>query len=82
MGQYFRGVCLRDDKQTIKAHVVSYDFNDGAKLMEHSWMLNHFVRSFERLILNNPSSVVWAGDYAEPFMEQTETTFDLCTPRY
>jgi len=80
MGQYFRGVCLRDDKQTIKAHVVSYDFNDGAKLMEHSWIRNPFVRSFERLILNNPSSVVWAGDYAERFMEQTENTYDLCTP--
>lgn len=78
MGQYFRGVCLRDDKQTIKAHVVSYDFNDGAKLMEHSWIRNPFVRSFERLILNNPSSVVWAGDYAEPLEGQEVNTFDLC----
>jgi hypothetical protein len=65
MGQYYRGVILKENKKSVEAHVVSYDFDSGAKLMEHSWVENPFVKAFETLIHNNPKRVVWAGDYAD-----------------
>jgi hypothetical protein len=79
IGQYYKPVILADDKTTPEAWVHSHDMENGLKLMEHSWILNEFVRAFESLILNNPKRVVWAGDYAESVMEQTENTYDLCT---
>jgi hypothetical protein len=65
MGQYYKGVILKDNKKTIEASVESWDFNCGSKLMEHSWIENPFVKSFETLIHNKPKRVVWSGDYAD-----------------
>jgi hypothetical protein len=71
MGQYYRAIILndqenQDNKETIKSWVESFDYDNGQKLMEHSWLGNHYVHAFETLIYNNPSRVVWAGDYADP----------------
>jgi len=65
MGQYYYACLLEDDKKTIRNYVDSWDYKMGSKLMEHSWMRNPFVKAFENLILNKPSIVVWAGDYAD-----------------
>jgi hypothetical protein len=78
MGQYFKPCIIQEDKTTVEAWVYAHDMNNGLKLMEHSWIPNNFVRAFESLILNNPKRVVWAGDYADPVMEETVNTFDLC----
>jgi len=70
MGQYYKAIILndktnKDDKETIKSWVSPYDYNNGSKLMEHSWLGNHYVHAFETLIYDKPSRVVWAGDYAD-----------------
>jgi hypothetical protein len=65
MGQYYKAILLDKEKKTIHGWVNSYDYDSGAKLMEHSWMKNPFVKSFENMIYKNPMPVVWAGDYAD-----------------
>jgi len=65
MGQYFKAVLLKDNKKTVENFVTSWSYSNGSKLMEHSWVKNPFVKSFESLIHNNPKRVVWAGDYAD-----------------
>jgi hypothetical protein len=73
MGQYYKPVILKEDKQTPIGFAYSHDFGSGLKLMEHSWMKNDFVGFIESLLTNGSafykSPIVWAGDYAdeEPF---------------
>lgn len=68
MGQYYKPVILNEFDEIV-ATIISWDYECGAKLMEHSWMLNPFVHRFEHLISPNgkfhKSRVVWAGDYAD-----------------
>jgi hypothetical protein len=65
MGQYYKAIV-----PTTKEYVSSYTFNNGAKLMEHSWMRNPFVKFVESLIVEGGvwfgKPLVWAGDYADP----------------
>jgi len=70
MGQYYKAVFLTENNKPL-ASVVSYDFGNGAKLMEHSWLKNPFVRFVERQLMVAPQKVVWAGDYAD---EEDPTT--------
>jgi len=65
MGQYYRPIILDNRKKTIIKFAKSWEFNNGSKLMEHSWILNPFVGSFERLLIKNPLPVVWSGDYSD-----------------
>jgi hypothetical protein len=78
MGQYYRGCILADNKKTVKAWMYSHSYNNGLKLMEHSWIKNNFVRAFETLILSNPKRVVWGGDYAEPDNGLKTNTYQRC----
>lgn len=64
MGQYFKQVLLREDNVII-AWACSWAYNNGAKLMEHSWLGNSFVAVAENLLLKNPTRVVWCGDYSD-----------------
>jgi hypothetical protein len=62
MGQYYKAINI--DK-------LEYGRNSGGvKLMEHSWLLNPFVRSVVSLLGPggswNGNSIVWAGDYMDP----------------
>jgi hypothetical protein len=69
MGQYYKPVILKEDKQTPIGFAYSHDFGSGLKLMEHSWMKNDFVGFIESLLTNGSafykSPIVWAGDYAD-----------------
>ena len=73
MGQYYTGIILEDrvegEREKIRLHLSSYTYGSGAKLMEHSWMKNPFVQTFEKLLTRTgghyKSRVVWAGDYAD-----------------
>lgn len=65
MGQYYNAVILKENKKTVKSFMYPHDYENGAKLMEHSWVGNNFVDTFESLIKDNPQRVVWAGDYAD-----------------
>lgn len=73
MGQYYKCVNL-----TKKQKVEPHDFENGAKLMEHSYIGNKFMNVIENLLSPNGSwyknSIVHAGDYMENaiFIEDTK----------
>ena len=73
MGQYYKPTSLQTND-----YVYSWDFNNGLKLMEHSWIRNEFVNFVESLIAkgglweNHP--IVWAGDYAN---EEPDSNLNL-----
>lgn len=78
MGQYYVPAILAKNKKTVSTFVYSWDYGNGSKLMEHSWVGNDFVRAFESLIHKNPQIVVWAGDYAEPCKSRKSNVQDRC----
>jgi hypothetical protein len=78
MGQYFKPAILAKNKKTVSAFLYSWDYNNGLKLMEHSWIGNNFVRAFESLIHKNPQIVVWAGDYAAPCKSRKSNVYRRC----
>ena len=75
MGQYFTGVVVKDNKTTIIAFVEANGFR---KLTEHSYIGNHFVGTFEKLIHENPQRVVWSGDYADHCKGLKSNLTDRC----
>lgn len=76
MGQYYKAVFLAENQKPITS-VSSYDFGNGAKLMEHSWSKNPFVRFVEAQLMNVPQRVVWAGDYADHEDPKTLTAREI-----
>ena len=56
MGQYYNCVVLKKDwKETnkpVRAALSPYDFNNGAKLMEHSYVHSKYVNAFMFLFMN------------------------------
>jgi hypothetical protein len=77
MGQYFNPSILKKNWKTAKNPVLvslkCYDFGNGAKLMEHSYIGNSFVRSMEYLLANDYKGhpFVWCGDYADHIETKT-----------
>lgn len=70
MGQYYKPIIL-DENGDIEHWMLCYDFDSGAKLMEHSWLGNRFVAAFESLLAQEaPRRVVWAGDYADAELDE------------
>jgi hypothetical protein len=74
MGQYYNPVILKknwkNETQPVVASLKCYDFDNGAKLMEHSYVGNRFVEAMMHLlhILDEDRSgfpFVWCGDYAD-----------------
>ena len=78
MGQYYKPCILAENKKTVKAWMYSHEYDNGLKLMEHSYIGNHFVSSFESLIKNNPQRVVWAGDYADECKGRKTNLYSRC----
>lgn len=64
MGQYYMPISI-DKMQSVYSH----DYDNGLKLMEHSWIGNNFVNVVENLIAKDGAwhgdKIVWAGDYAD-----------------
>lgn len=78
MGQYYKAILLdKNTKEKIIGWVSSYEYKSGAKLMEHSWIKNTFVKSVESLIYNNPLPIVWSGDYADNELNNEENLYSL-----
>ena len=77
MGQYYRPVVLKKNwktaKNPVQASLLCYDFDNGAKLMEHSYIGNWLVRSMEYLLANQFKGMpfVWVGDYADNVQTRT-----------
>ena len=69
MGQYYRGVILDSNEEdfNVKFAFSPYAHNNGAKLMEHSYVGNYYVKAYEYLLSNDyyGSTFVWVGDYAD-----------------
>jgi hypothetical protein len=69
MGQYYRAVFVGYRGRSVKGFVKTYDFDNGAKLKEHYFIGNKFMRAVEALLIpgaiHHKSRLVWAGDYAD-----------------
>ena len=85
MGQYYNCIVLKKDwKETQKpilAALSPYDFDNGAKLMEHSYVRNNYVSAFMHLVheLDKDRSglpCVWCGDYADTFSTEGLPLFE------
>ena len=77
MGQYFKA-CNIQTKESITA----WDFNDYAKLIEHSWIGNRFVNAAEKLLAKGGKwfgqPICWSGDYADNESEIGQNLYDIC----
>jgi hypothetical protein len=82
MGQYYHALIIKDkvydtNNEQVLAWLYSHEYDNGLKLMEHSWIGNNFVETFASLL--SPKGkftkmrVVWAGDYADGEPELTYT---------
>lgn len=76
MGQYYKIVQLESKNRntaTLKkvgGYLSSYDYGNGAKLMEFGYINNHFMGALESLIKKDEGAwagmpIVIAGDYAK-----------------
>ena len=70
MGQYYKPTILKERKPKSKADIVvwfySHNYDNGLKLMEHSYKGNNFVNAVRNwLIASGGGRLVWAGDYAD-----------------
>jgi len=79
MGQYYNAAILGKNKKTVKQWMYSHDYDNGLKLMEHSYIGNNFVATFENQLIGNPQRVVWAGDYADDCKGYKSNIYDRCT---
>ena len=76
MGQYYAPV-VKDNKNNFE-HYYSWDYDNGLKLMEHSYIGNNFVESIVKRLLDNPMRIAWVGDYAdEKDFKQNQVHNDL-----
>lgn len=71
MGQYYKPVILTDDNKP-EIYASSWDFQNGAKLMEHSYIGNTLVGAVEYMIEDDEAKIVWAGDYADGEQDNEE----------
>jgi hypothetical protein len=82
MGQYYYPIILDKDGKIV-VWMLAHSYGNGLKLMEHSWIGNNFVSTFEFALSpegpHHKSRVVWAGDYADNEPDQEENLYRLCT---
>ena len=78
MGEYHKAVVLKRDRVTVDKFITSWDYDNGAKIDEHSYITNSYVSAFECIIYKNPQRVIWAGDYAPPCKMRRTTVYDRC----
>ena len=84
MGQYYRPIVLKKNwklaNQPVETTLCPYNYGNGAKLMEHSYVGNDFVAAMLYLIANYHygKPFVWCGDYAdEPKTERYKKGVNL-----
>jgi hypothetical protein len=81
MGQYYYPIILNSDGKIV-VWMCAHNYNNGLKLMEHSYLGNNFVSTFEfGLSPEGPhykSRVVWAGDYADADPDQEKNLYRMC----
>lgn len=62
MGQYYQPVLISKDGSFRT--LVSHEYDNFQKLMEHSYIGNKFVNAVCTLIWRNPTRIAWMGDYS------------------
>lgn len=77
MGQYYKP-CILNDCEKVVAWAYSHDYDNGLKLMEHSWLHNNFVARIVAEIVETPQMIVWAGDYADPEPDTEDNLYSMC----
>lgn len=76
MGQYYRPLLFKADAKncnndTLLASFNSWDYDNGLKLMEHSWVRNSLVCAVLCKIKQyGKVRIVWAGDYADDELQR------------
>lgn len=73
MGQYYTPVLIRDNSQDNSKEIIrfnSWDYDNGLKLMEHSYIGNSFVETVAMQLYKKPARVAWVGDYADSYLEE------------
>ena len=85
MGQYYN--ILTYDCKSKKYKIFDRSLKDTeeqeeseymmAKLMEHSWLRNDTIQSLSNLIFENPTKIVWVGDYADESKQEDITNPNL-----
>jgi len=69
MGQYYIPTIM-GPRYGVQATFLAHDYDDGLKLMEHSWIGNAFVGAVMTEIEHCPKRVAWVGDYSDdPYPE-------------
>lgn len=66
MGQYYKPAFVDEMGVNVDAWAYSHDYDNGLKLMEHSYLNNRLVNRIEHELYGVTKRVVWAGDYADP----------------
>lgn len=82
MGQYYHPTFLKKNwklaNNPVKKAFYSWDYGNGAKLMEHSYVGNNFVSAMCHLLATSDygTPFVWCGDYADE-VQTNKGTFDI-----
>lgn len=69
MGQYYYPIIKRGN--STKAYYSHY-YDNGLKLMEHSYVGNKFTETVLKQLLENKGRLAWVGDYAKKGDVQSE----------
>lgn len=81
MGQYFKPIIGHNEngKFVCDAFVHPHEYDNGLKLMEHSYIGNAVVGAIENLLNGKykGSLLVWAGDYAGNEKDSEGNLYDL-----
>ena len=64
MGQYYRPTIM-GKRYGVNGYLHAHEYDNGLKLMEHSYLGNNFVNAVLTKIYRNPMRVAWMGDYAD-----------------
>lgn len=73
MGQYYL-VVVGSKCGWNKQVYYPLDFDEGLKLMEHSYVDSDFCKKIHSLIYKNPKRIIWVGDYAN---EKTDEYYSV-----
>ena len=67
MGQYYTPIILSANGGKTVGSFYSHDYDNGLKLMEHSYLGNDLVDSVvaKAMSVMKPVTIAWLGDYAE-----------------
>lgn len=68
MGQYYTPIIM-GKRYGVQGTLYSWDYNEGLKLMEHSYLGTDFTNAVLRKIDHQPMRIAWMGDYADDYPE-------------